>query len=114
MQGTAHSMPDVAPLVDHVRPAIIWLGIASFFLGAIGVGATLAARQFGGAGPEPAAGMALLSLGVAYVGTGIVMDRTGSTYDPEIELPARQRALVAALAAPFLVVGLYELTTLVG
>jgi len=114
MQGTVHSLPEIEPLADHVRPATIWLGIVSFFVGAIGVGATLAARQFGGAGPDPAAGLALLSFGVAYVGAGVVMARTDSPYDPEIDLPARQRALVATLAAPFLVFGLYELVVLVG
>jgi hypothetical protein len=91
---------------------MIWLGIASFFVGSIGVGATLAARQVAGAvAPAPGAGLALLSLGVAYVGIGFAMEPTGSPYDPDLALPDWHRVLMAVLAGPFAAVGLLLLAT---
>ncbi|MEF8784625.1 MAG: hypothetical protein V5A45_01740 [Haloarculaceae archaeon] len=75
-----------------VRPLAIWLGLTSFFVGAIAFGATLAAQS----GPvETATGPMLLLLGVSLVGGGFLMEQTALFLDPEIEFRGRQWYVVA-------------------
>lgn len=104
---------EIEPVAGHVRPVTIWLGIACFFVGAIGVGAALAAARYGGVGPEPAAGLALLLVGVAAVGVGLALRPTGVAYDPEIELSDSQRLLVAALAGSYFTLSVAAVATLI-
>jgi|AntRauTorcE11898_2_1112593.scaffolds.fasta_scaffold76740_1 hypothetical protein len=76
-----------------VRPLAIWVGLASFFVGAIAFGAMLAAQSGTG---ETVIGPMLLLLGVSLVGGGFLMDRTELFLDPEIEFRGRQWSVVAS------------------
>jgi hypothetical protein len=90
------------PLRECLRPAAIWLGLAAFFVGALALGATLAARQSGAA--RAFTGPVLLLLGVALVGGGFTMSPTEFRLDPDIEFDGRRRYLVAGSSALLLAV----------
>ena len=76
---------------DALRPLAIWLGLSTFLVGAIVLGARLA--QSGSA--EAFAGPMLLLLGVSLVGGGFLMEPTDLFLDPEIEFSGREWYVVA-------------------
>jgi hypothetical protein len=78
-------------LRELLRPLAIWLGLVTFFLGAIALGARLARAET----TEAFVGPMLLLLGVALVGGGFLMDRTDFLLDPEVEFSGREWYVVA-------------------
>lgn len=78
-------------LRELLRPLAIWLGLVTFFVGAIVLGAYLA--DSGGSGEFT--GPMFLLLGVALVGGGFLMDTTDFFIDPEIEFAGREWYVVA-------------------
>ena len=91
-----------------VRPAAIWLGLATFFFGSILFGETLATSATAFEGPL------FMLLGVALVGGGFTMEPSEFEYDPEIAFSGRRYYVVAGVSALFVAVtaGLLLLTVL--
>jgi hypothetical protein len=77
-------------LADSLRPLAIWLGLGTFFLGAILLGASLARES-----ADAVVGPMFLLLGVSLVGGGFLMDPTEFFLDPEIEFTGREWYVVA-------------------
>ena len=85
-------------LADGLRPLAIWLGLGTFFLGALALGATLAQGAAGAfTGPM------LLLLGVSLVGGGFLMEPTEFALDPEVEFSGREWYVVAGASVLLLV-----------
>jgi hypothetical protein len=84
----------------YLRPAAIWLGLGTFFAGALFLGATLAAPA---GSAEIFTGPMLLLLGVSLIGGGFTMDVTDFLLDPKIEFEGRHRIFVAGISLLFLV-----------
>lgn len=86
-------------LHDVLRPLAIWLGLGTFFVGAIVLGGRLAESGMA----EAFTGPMLLLLGVALVGGGFLIEPTGFFLDPEVEFAGRVWYVVAG-ATVFLLV----------
>ena len=87
---------DIEPLSKSLRPAAIFLGLGVFLLGAIVLGAALAAD--GTSRLLAYTGTLLMLLGVSLIGGALVMDPSDFWLDPEIELEGPGRYLVVALS----------------
>jgi hypothetical protein len=87
-------------LRESLRPLAIWLGLGTFFVGALALGAALADQS---GATEAFAGPMFLLLGVALVGGGFLMDTTDFFLDPEVEFDGREWYVVAG-ASLFLLV----------
>jgi hypothetical protein len=94
--GTGLELDEIIDRPDHLRtvlrPLAIWLGISSFFVGAISLGSTLATQS---GTVEATTGPMLLLLGVSLAGGGFLMEPTELFLDPEIEFDGRTWYVVA-------------------
>ncbi len=92
------SLRDLAD-ITLVRPAAIWLGLGSFFVGSILFGDALA-----GTGAIPHAGPLLMLLGVALVGGGFTMEPTDFEYDPGLTFSGMEWYVITGVSALFVAV----------
>jgi hypothetical protein len=87
------------PRYRYLRPAAVWLGLASFFVGSLFLGATLAPPE---ESAEPLAGPVLLSVGVGLVGGAFTTDATDVALDPDVEFEGVGRYFAAGISVVFL------------
>lgn len=92
------SLKDITD-VALVRPAAIWLGLGSFLLGSIFLGAALA-----GAGAITAEGPLFMLLGVALIGGGFTMKPTGFEYDAGLVFSGMKKYAITGISGLFVAV----------
>ena len=94
----------ITDLVGYLRPASIWTGLVSFFLGSLLLGQAMAADV-----PVPgdySAAALFLVVGVGLIGAALAVRPTGATYDPDIELARWLRLAVGGTAIGFLLLAM--------
>lgn len=93
---------DIGPLSRALRPVAVFLGLAAFLVGAVVLGAALAADH--SARLTLYTGPMLMLLGVSLVGGALVMEPSEYWLDPEVEITGLPRYFVVGVSGLFVLV----------